>query len=160
MQLPMIKKPWSWDDIWASCHAITHMVLSSLGGALLRMNASVSNAWPQNDIDKSERDIMDLTQSSRVRLRRSDTPLCCSIPDGVHCGTIQHALRCASNSKLRYSPLTAPSWCGSLFFFNPRQRRRKQSWCLTGPVGKPQEEGMMSTTVSFPSVWNQDLIHQ
>jgi hypothetical protein len=27
-----------------------------------------------------------------------------------------------------------------------------EDWCLTGPVGKPQEEGMMSTTVSFPSV--------
>jgi hypothetical protein len=28
------------------------------------------------------------------------------------------------------------------------------------PLGKPQEEGMMSTTVSFPSVWNQSLIDQ
>jgi hypothetical protein len=26
------------------------------------------------------------------------------------------------------------------------------SWCLTGPVGKTQEEGMMSTIVSFPSI--------
>jgi hypothetical protein len=33
-------------------------------------------------------------------------------------------------------------------------------WCLTGPVGKPQEEGMMSTAVSFLSVWNQSLIDQ
>jgi hypothetical protein len=33
-------------------------------------------------------------------------------------------------------------------------------WCLVGPVGKPQEEGMMSTTVSFSSVWNQGLIDQ
>jgi hypothetical protein len=32
--------------------------------------------------------------------------------------------------------------------------------CLTGPVGKPQEEGMMSTAVSFPPVWNQGLIDQ
>jgi hypothetical protein len=33
-----------------------------------------------------------------------------------------------------------------------------EAWCLTWPVGKPQEEGMMSTTVSFPLVWNQSLI--
>jgi hypothetical protein len=33
-------------------------------------------------------------------------------------------------------------------------------WCLTGPVGKPQEEGMMSTIVSFPLVWYQGLIDQ
>jgi hypothetical protein len=33
-------------------------------------------------------------------------------------------------------------------------------WCLTGPVGKSQEEGMMSTTVSFSLVWNQNLIDQ
>jgi hypothetical protein len=25
-------------------------------------------------------------------------------------------------------------------------------WCLTRPVGKPQEEGMMSTAVRFPSI--------
>jgi hypothetical protein len=38
--------------------------------------------------------------------------------------------------------------------------RELVQWCLTGPVGKPQEEGMMSTTVSFPSLWNQSLIDQ
>jgi hypothetical protein len=57
-------------------------------------------------------------------------------------------------------PLTAPSWRGSLFFFKPQQRRQKQYWYLTGPVGKPQEEGIMSTSVSFPSVWNQGSIDQ
>jgi hypothetical protein len=29
--------------------------------------------------------------------------LCCSVPASICCGTIPHALRCASNSKLRYS---------------------------------------------------------
>jgi hypothetical protein len=33
-------------------------------------------------------------------------------------------------------------------------------WCLKGPDGKPQEEGMMSTSISFLSVWNQGLIDQ
>jgi hypothetical protein len=46
---------------------------------------------------------------------------------------------------------------------NPSRRTRNRrripaiaggegDWCLTGPVGKPQEEGMMSTAVSLPSV--------
>jgi hypothetical protein len=34
------------------------------------------------------------------------------------------------------------------------------SWCLKGPVGKPQEEGMMRIAISFPLVWNQGLIDQ
>ena len=44
---------------------------------------------PQNDSGKSVRDIIDRTISSKVRLRRSDTPLRCGVPGGVSCETIR-----------------------------------------------------------------------
>ena len=55
---------------------------------------------------------------------------------------------------------------------SPRQRRQKilmvlRLWRQTillsfvvEAIGKPQEEGVMSTTTSFPSVKNQGLIDQ
>ena len=59
-------------------------------GALFNVNAAVSRAYPQNDSGKSVRDMIDGTKSNRVRLRRSDTPLCCGVPGGVSSKTISH----------------------------------------------------------------------
>ena len=52
------------------------------------VNAAVFNAWPQNDSDKSVRNIIDCTISNKVRLWRSDTPLRYGVPGGVSCETI------------------------------------------------------------------------
>ena len=56
-----------------------------MDGALLNVNAAVSRAYPQNDSGKLVRDIIDRTISSKVRLRRSDTPLHCGVSGGVSC---------------------------------------------------------------------------
>ena len=69
-----------------------------LDGALFNVNATVSKAQPQNDSGKSVRDIIDRTISSKVRLRRSDTPLRCGVPGGVSCETIPHCFKCQPNS--------------------------------------------------------------
>ena len=71
---------------------------TDLGGALFNVNASISKAYPQNDSGKSVRDIIDRTISSKVRLRRSDTPLRYGVPGGVSCETIPHFLKCVPNS--------------------------------------------------------------
>ena len=52
-------------------------------GALFNMNATVSNALPQNNSDKSVRENIDRTISNKVRLRHSNTPLRCGVPGGV-----------------------------------------------------------------------------
>ena len=67
-------------------------------GALFKVNAAVSKAYPQKDSDKSARDIIDRTISNRVRLRRSDTPLRRGVPGGVSYETIPHLLKCVPNS--------------------------------------------------------------
>ena len=43
-------------------------------GALFKVNAAVSKAYPQNDSSKLVRDIIDRTISNKVWLRRLDTP--------------------------------------------------------------------------------------
>jgi hypothetical protein len=50
-----------------------------LDGALFEMNAIISNTYPQNNIGKLEKDIIDCTLSSKVGLRCSDTPLRCGV---------------------------------------------------------------------------------
>src|SRR3954466_4257526 len=69
------------------------VVSTDFDGALFKVNAAVSNAYPQNDSGKSVRDIIDRTISNRVRLRRSDTPFRCGVPGGVSCEKIPHFLR-------------------------------------------------------------------
>ena len=59
------------------------VVLTDLDGALFNVWAAVPSAWPQKDIGRFIRDIIDLTMSNRVRLRLSDTPFRCGVPGGV-----------------------------------------------------------------------------
>ena len=93
------------------CHISYGVVATDLDGALFKMNAVVSNAYPQNDKGKSVRDIIDRTLSNRVRLRHSDTPLRCGIPAGVSYGTMPQAFRCVPNTKLKYSPPRSDRRC-------------------------------------------------
>ena len=75
-----------------SCQTTVHKASSQtdFDGALFKVNATVSNAQPQNDSGKSVRDIIDRTISNKVRLRLSNTPLRCGAPGGVSCETIPH----------------------------------------------------------------------
>src|SRR3954466_400992 len=69
------------------------VVSTDFDGALFKVNAAVSRAYPQNDSGRSVRDIIDRTISNRVRLRRSDTPLRRGVTGGMSCETIPHFLR-------------------------------------------------------------------
>jgi hypothetical protein len=47
--------------------------------------------------------------------------------------------------------------CGVTFYSDPRQRRQKILMAVN-TIGKPQEEGVMSTSTIFTSVRNQGLL--
>ena len=69
------------------------------------VNVAVSNAWSQNDIGKSVRNIIDRTISNKVRLWRLDKPLDYGVPGGVSSETISHCFNWRPNSQLKYLPL-------------------------------------------------------
>ena len=81
-QLWFLAKPYSYD-----------VVSTDLDGVLSKVNAAVSNAYPQNKNRRSVRDIIDRTISHKVRLRCPDTPLLYGVPGGFNCETIPQCLK-------------------------------------------------------------------
>ena len=80
-------------DMVRSMMSLTDLPISFWGYAL-EIAAFKLNRAPS----KSVRDIIDRTISSKVRLRRSDTPLRYGVPGGASCETIPHCFKCRPNS--------------------------------------------------------------
>ena len=76
-----------------SVHNSYGVFSTTFDGILFNKNAVVSNAYPQKDIGRSVRLIIDQTISNKVQFLLSDTPFHYGVPGGVSCETILQSLR-------------------------------------------------------------------
>jgi hypothetical protein len=98
-----------------------------------------------------------LNSQSPLLPYRPPLPLSLSKPSRLVCTPLNPSSGLAGRSSWPASTSKTPSRSS---LTSKGRDTRSTAGCLKGPVGKPQEECMMSTSASFPSIWNQSLIDQ